>query len=77
MDDASLLYLSDSADSRVLKVDTREKQCETCYVNSYRLGFVSLRQPAIPCVPMRTNVTFSFRNKATTSSKFIANARGW
>jgi hypothetical protein len=40
-----LLYVSDSSDAGLLKYDTRPKQCRSCYVNSYRLGFVSLRRP--------------------------------
>src|SRR5438270_13194055 len=38
------LYLSDSSGSRILKYDTEEKRCFWCYVDSYRIGFVSLRR---------------------------------
>ena len=40
-----LLYLSDSAEERILKYDTQRKRCLTCYVNTYRIGYVSVRRP--------------------------------
>ncbi len=43
IEDPNRLYLSDSSAVRVLKYDTRRKRCRTCYVNSYRLGFASVR----------------------------------
>jgi hypothetical protein len=39
------LYLSDSTRARLLKYDPERKHCLTCYVNSYRIGFVSIRKP--------------------------------
>jgi hypothetical protein len=39
------LYVSDSTDNGILKYDTRTKRCRTCYVNSYGIGFVSIRRP--------------------------------
>ena len=39
------LYISDSTEGGLLKYDTRAKRCRTCYVNSYRVGFVSVRRP--------------------------------
>src|SRR5438105_3250154 len=45
VEDPSLLYVSDSTDDGLLKYDTRAKPCATCYVNSYRIGFVSMRRP--------------------------------
>ena len=45
IEDPSRLYMSDSSAAGVLKYDTRRKQCWGCYVNSYRVGFVSIRQP--------------------------------
>ncbi|MGI8508612.1 MAG: hypothetical protein ACR2MQ_04740 [Gemmatimonadaceae bacterium] len=39
------LYVSDSTDTGLLKYDTQLKRCRTCYVNSYRVGFVSIRRP--------------------------------
>ncbi|HWE43714.1 MAG TPA: M15 family metallopeptidase [Gemmatimonadaceae bacterium] len=45
IEDPDRLYLSDSTPERLLKYDTRVKTCSTCYVNSYRVGFVSIRKP--------------------------------
>ena len=39
------LYLSDSSDSGVLMYDTQVKPCRSCLVNSYAIGFVSIRRP--------------------------------
>ena len=44
IEDPSRLYLSDSSADRLLKYDTRLKRCARCYVNSYRIGFVSTRR---------------------------------
>ena len=40
-----LLYLSDSSRTRVLKYDSDQKRCAWCYVDTYAIGYVSLRQP--------------------------------
>jgi uncharacterized protein DUF882 len=40
----SHLYLSDSTKDGVLKYDPRPKPCAACYVNSYRIGFISIRK---------------------------------
>jgi len=45
IEDPSRLYVSDSSAERVLKYDTGRKQCRSCLVNSYRVGFVSIRRP--------------------------------
>ncbi|HKR08017.1 MAG TPA: DUF882 domain-containing protein [Gemmatimonadaceae bacterium] len=42
--DPSHLYISDSSKAGLLKYDPRLKPCVTCYVNSYRIGFVSVRK---------------------------------
>jgi hypothetical protein len=39
------LYVSDSTEDGLLKYDTREKRCRICYVNSYIVGFPSVRRP--------------------------------
>lgn len=39
------LYVSDSTEEGLLKYDTKVKRCLTCYVNSYRVGYVSVRRP--------------------------------
>jgi hypothetical protein len=41
----SHIYLSDSTDDGVLKYDPTVKRCAWCYVDSYRLGFISVRKP--------------------------------
>jgi hypothetical protein len=46
IEDPSRLYVSDSTEDGLLKYDTRVKRCRTCYVNSYRVGFISVRRPA-------------------------------
>lgn len=43
IEDPHRLYVSDSTEEGVLKYDTRVKRCPTCYVNSYRVGAVSVR----------------------------------
>jgi hypothetical protein len=45
IEDPSRLYVSDSTEEGVLKYDTEVKRCLTCYVNSYGVGFVSIRRP--------------------------------
>jgi hypothetical protein len=40
----SHLYLSDSTSDGVLKYDPTPKPCAACYVNSYRIGFLSIRK---------------------------------
>jgi hypothetical protein len=45
IEDPSRLYVSDSSAARVLKYDTGRKRCRGCLVNSYRVGFVSVRRP--------------------------------
>jgi hypothetical protein len=45
VEDPGRLYVSDSSEDRLLKYDTQIKRCQTCYVNSYRIGFYSLRRP--------------------------------
>jgi len=42
---ASHLYISDSSRAGLLKYDPQAKRCATCYVNSYRIGFISIRRP--------------------------------
>lgn len=44
IEDPHRLYLSDSTDEGLLKYDTKIKRCRTCYVNSYRIGYVSVRR---------------------------------
>jgi hypothetical protein len=45
IEDPSRLYVSDSTEDGLLKYDTRVKLCRNCFVNSYRVGFISVRRP--------------------------------
>src|SRR5260221_9807199 len=45
IEDPHHLYVSDSTAEGLLKYDTQVKRCLSCYVNSYRVGFVSVRRP--------------------------------
>lgn len=45
IEDPTRLYVSDSTEEGILKYDTQRKRCLTCYVNSYRIGYVSVRRP--------------------------------
>lgn len=44
IEDSHRLYVSDSTEEGLLKYDTQVKRCITCYVNSYRVGYVSVRR---------------------------------
>jgi hypothetical protein len=46
IEDPHRLYVSDSTEEGILKYDTQVKRCRTCYVNSYRVGYVSVRRPS-------------------------------
>lgn len=45
IEDPGRLYVSDSSPDGLLKYDTRVKRCRICYVDSYRVGFISIRRP--------------------------------
>ncbi len=45
VEDPSRLYVSDSTEEGILKYDTQRKRCLACYVNSYRIGYASVRRP--------------------------------
>ena len=45
IEDPSRLYVSDSTDGGTLKYDTQRKTCAGCLVNSYHVGYVSVREP--------------------------------
>jgi len=45
VDEPNRMYVSDSSDAALVKFDTKVKRCRTCYVDSYRVGFLSLRTP--------------------------------
>lgn len=44
IEDPHRLYVSDSTEEGLLKYDTQFKRCGNCYVNSYRVGYVSVRR---------------------------------
>jgi hypothetical protein len=44
IEDPSRLYVSDSTDGGTLKYDTQRKTCAGCLVNSYHVGYISVRQ---------------------------------
>ena len=44
IEDPNRLYVSDSTEEGLLKYDTKAKTCSTCYVNTYRVGFTSVRR---------------------------------
>jgi uncharacterized protein YcbK (DUF882 family) len=44
IEDPHRLYVSDSSVQGILKYDTKVKRCRVCYVNSYRIGYVSVRR---------------------------------
>jgi hypothetical protein len=39
------LYFSDSSDAAILKYDVKLKLCRMCRVDTYRIGFLSMRRP--------------------------------
>jgi hypothetical protein len=45
IEDPARLYFSDSTEGASLKYDTQRKSCVSCFVNSYHVGYVSVRQP--------------------------------
>lgn len=45
IEDPHRLYTTTSTSEEVLRYDTQEKRCLACLVNSYRVGFVSVRRP--------------------------------
>jgi hypothetical protein len=69
IEDPTLLYVSDSTDEALVKYDTRRKTCATCYVNSYRVGFVSVRRPGESWEEVERRI------RATPLSAFPASAR--
>ena len=42
---AKVKILGSPTEDGLLKYDTQVKRCPTCYVNSYRVGFISIRRP--------------------------------
>ena len=73
---ASHLYISDSSRAGLLKYDPRVKRCATCYVNSYRIGFISIRRPGESWEDLerrvRTMSRSSFRKSSLVTSSSIS-----
>lgn len=76
VEDPSRLYVSDSTEDRLLKYDTRVKRCRTCYVNSYRIGYVSVRRAGESWEEaerrVRRSPPSSFLSGASTGSRSTA-----
>lgn len=45
VEDPGQLYVSDSTNEGLLEYDSKAKSCKECFVNSYLIGFVSIRRP--------------------------------
>jgi hypothetical protein len=76
VEDPRRLYVSDSTEEGVLKYDTEVKRCLTCYVNSYGVGFVSVRRPGESWEQVEHRVkaapAHEFASAAIPSSESIA-----
>jgi hypothetical protein len=70
IEDPTRLYISDSTEDGLLKYDTRVKRCRACYVNSYRVGFISVRRPGESWVQAERRV------RAMRRRDFPPSARG-
>ncbi len=72
----SHLYVSDSTSGGVLKYDPVEKPCLGCYVDSYRVGFVSIRKPGESWDELRKRVRMlqrsAFRPAALVTSNSVS-----
>jgi len=69
VDEPEGLYLSDSSDAALVKFDTKAKRCRACYVDSYRVGFLSLR------LPRETWEDFEQKMRGKSASDFSPSAR--
>ena len=45
IEDYHRLHVSDSTAQGILEYDTQVKRCRNCYVNSYNVGYISVRRP--------------------------------
>ena len=64
----SHLYVSDSTRDGLLKYDPELKPCSTCYVNSYRIGFISIRRPGESWEDLQRRLQTLGRNSFPRSS---------
>jgi len=67
----SHLYISDSTPDGLLKYDPEPKPCSTCYVNSYRIGFVSIRKPGESWDDLQRRVRTPHRSSFSPSSRLV------
>jgi hypothetical protein len=71
---ASHLYLSDSTPGGVLKYDPEMKGCLICYVNSYRIGYASIRKPGESWDELQRRVRVLHRSSFRPSSLVTSNS---
>lgn len=69
----SHLYISDSTADGLLKYDPEVKRCSTCYVNSFRIGFVSVRNKGETWDELERRVR-GMRRSAFSSSARVSTA---
>ena len=69
----SHLYVSDSSQDGLLKYDPVLKRCATCYVNSFRIGFVSIRNRGESWDELERRVR-SMRRNAFQSSSLVSSS---
>jgi len=70
----SNLYISDSTRDGLLKYDRERKRCSTCYVNSYGIGFVSIRKPGESWDELERRVRTLHRSSFPPSSLVSSNS---
>ena len=70
----SHLYISDSTRDGLLKYDPEQKRCSICYVNSYRIGFVSIREPGESWDELERRVLALHRSSFPRSSLVSSNS---
>ncbi|MDQ6688956.1 MAG: DUF882 domain-containing protein [Gemmatimonadota bacterium] len=70
----SHLYISDSTPDGLLKYDPRPKPCSTCYVNSYRIGFLSIRKHGESWDQLERRVRTLHRTSFSPSSLVSSNS---
>lgn len=71
IEDPSRLYLSDSSDEALLKYDTAVKRCASCLVNSYVVGFASVRNPGESWEQLEQRVRSMRPGDFSSSSRLI------
>ena len=72
----SHLYISDSTRGGLLKYDPELKRCSSCYVNSYRIGFISVRRPGESWEDLQRRMPSLIRNSFPSSSLITSSSVG-